>query len=247
MNKLVEALKTCGSPQPMGFKSARETAARPRLLLIASTDAADSQLAENTKGANALLVTSELKETQIKGVAKAAAEIPWGCALANQPEDRLASVIQAGADFVTFTQDTPLKTLPERETERVLEISTDAAEKLPRAVNDSQADVVYLITAQGSEPLTWRHLLLIRALSAWLSKPLLVSVPDTASESELQALWDAGAAGVVASALPGNIARLRKAVDGLKYPAKHKTEERTPVIPSVGFSTAEPDEEDEDW
>jgi len=247
MSKLIKALKSNGSPQPMGFKTARETAARPRLVIIAGASEVSGKLAENTKGATALLVTSEMKAPQLKTVAEAAADIPWGILLNSQTEDVLSAAIKAGADFVTFSQDTPLTTLPERETGRVLEVSLEAAEKLPRAVNDSPADAVYLVTARANEPLTWHHLMLVRALAGWLSKPLLVSVPDEIGESELQAIWDAGAAGVVAAAIPGNIVRLRKVVDGLKYP-KHKAEERTPTIPSVGFSAVEPEEEeDEDW
>lgn len=248
MSKLIKALKRNSSPQPMGFKTARETTARTRLLVVASLSEVSGKLAENLKGASALLVTPEMKAPQLKAVAEAAADIPWGCSLGSRSEDGMAAVIKAGADFVTFQPDAPLKTLPERETGRVLEVSVEAAEKLPRAVNESPVDAVYFVAARGSEPLTWQHLMLTRVLASWLSKPLLVSVPDEVNGDELQALWDAGAAGIVALATSGNIARLRKSVDKLEYPARHKAEEK-PVIPQVGFSAAdaEDEEEDENW
>lgn len=250
MSKLVEALKTCGSPQPMGFKSAQKTAAKPKkLLIIASqSDFTPSRLTDNLSRASALLISSEMNGPNIKTVAKAAAGIPWGLSLASQPEEGLALAIKGGADFFTFSWDAPLKALPGRETGRVLEVSIETAEKLPRAVNDSPVDAVYFITSRGSEPLTWHHLMMVRALSSWLSKPLLVSVPDAANGSELQALWDAGAAGIVAFVRPGNIARLCKIIDKLDYPAQHPGE-KTAVLPfsSLGQTLATDTEEDEDW
>lgn len=252
MSKLIEALKANGgSPQPMGFKSARDIAAKPKLLIIASlSDVTASRLADTLDGASALLVTADLKSPQLKTVAEAAGSIPWGCSLESQSADKLAPAIKAGADFITFSAGTPLKILPGRDTGRVLEVTGEAAEKLPRAVNDSPVDAVYLVGARGSETLTWQHLLLTRALSSWLSKPLLVSVPETANRDELQALWDAGATGIVAPAQPdGNIAQLRKIADKLDYPARHPAEKQAAVLPSMGLSQSSTDdtEEDEDW
>lgn len=256
MSKLIESLKTTsGSPQPMGFMSTRQTIAGPRLLIIASLNEIEANHpTDHLSGADALLVTSNLKSQQLKIVAEAAVGIPWGCSLDNQPADKLASVIKAGGDFVTFTESTPLKALPGPKIGRILEISCETAEKLPRVVNDSPVDAVCLVTASASEPLTWHHLLLARGLSNWLSKPLLFSIPDKIARQELQALWDAGIAGIVAPAQPdGNITRLREIVDKLDYPARHSVNKQAAVLPFYGINqtttteTDEDEDEDEDY
>jgi len=247
MSKLVEALKTATNSQtPMGFKSVQKVAAKPKLLIIASTDIASSKLAENLKGASALIITSEVKSSQIKAITEVASGIPWGCSLDSQTEDGLEQIIKEGADFMTFSTDSPLKALSGYKAGKLLEVSNEAAEKLPRAINDSPVDAVCLVAAQGKEPLTWQHLLLVKALSSWLNKPLLVSVPDGVNDRELQYLWDAGAAAIVTSTTTSNIARLRKLIDGLEYPARHLGGEA--VLPFTGLGQAPPEaEEDEDW
>ena len=256
MSKLIEELKaaTIGSPQPMGFKSARLVPARPRLLIVASLSEVKAvHLAGYASGASALLVASGLRSQHLKMVAEAAADIPWGCSLGNDQADKLPPVIKAGGDFVTFPASTPLKTLPDSQIGRILEVDAEAAEKLPRAINNSPVDAVYLVTATGDESLTWHHLLLVRSLTGLLTKPLLVSIPDTVTEGELQAFWDAGVAGIVAVARPtGNIDNLRQIIDRLNYPTRHSSEKQDAVLPftapSQGATVTETKEdEEEDW
>lgn len=254
MSKLIEELKTVssGSAPPLGFKSARLVSAKPRLIIIARlSEARPGQLAGYVKGANALLVTPGLKSPRPKTLAEAAVDIPWGYSLGNAPATKLAAIIKAGGDFVTFTASTPLKMLPESRIGRILEVDTGTAEKLPRAVNSAPVDAVYLVTVMSDDSLTWHHLLLVKSLSGLLTKPLLTSIPDTVTEGELQALWDAGVAGVVASALPtGNIANLRQMADHLNYPTQPKSEKPDAVLPAtVPRQTTEvtETEEEEDW
>ena len=114
---------------------------------------------------------------------------------------------------------------------------------------------MYLVTVTGDESLTWHHLLLVKSLSGLLTKPLLTSIPDTVTEGELQALWDAGVAGVVAGARPtGNIANLRQTADRLNYPTRPKSEKPDAVLPftvpkqtTEATETEEEGDEEEDW
>ena len=255
MSKLIEKLKavTSGSPQPLGFKLAQSVTVKPKLAIIASLSEVKAEhLAECARGASALLLTSGLKSQRLKMVAEAATDITWGCSLGNEPADKLPPVIKAGGDFVIFPANTPLKTLSDNQIGRILEVDAEAAEKLPRAINNSPVDAVYLVTATGDESLTWHHLLLVRSLTGLLTKPLLVSIPETVTEGELQALWDAGAAGIVAVAHPtGNIDNLRQIIDRLNYTTRHSSEKQDAVLPfsmpgPAAEELTEPDE-DEDY
>ena len=255
MSKLIEKLKavTSGSPQPLGFKSAQSVTVKPKLAIIASLSEVKAEhLAECARGASALLLTSGLKSQRLKMVAEAATDITWGCSLGNEPADKLPPVIKAGGDFVIFPANTPLKTLSDNQIGRILEVDAEAAEKLPRAINNSPVDAVYLVTATGDESLTWHHLLLVRSLTGLLTKPLLVSIPETVTKGELQALWDAGAAGIVAVAHPaGNIDNLRQIIDRLNCTTRHSSEKQDAVLPfsmpgPAAEELTEPDE-DEDY
>jgi len=252
MSKFIEALKTAaGFTQPMGFISPRSILAKPGFLIVASfSEVKVKHLAESAGEANARLFTSDLKSPQLKTAAESAGGIPWGCSLANAGS-KMPALIKAGIDFITFTPAALLKTLPDSPIGRILEIDTESAEKLPRVINNSPVDAVYLVTTIGEEPLTWQHLMLVRNLTGMLTKPLLSSIPDMVTESELQALWDAGVVGIVTAAWSAdNITNLRQLTDRLDYRSRLKPEGQDAVLPlgQPGQATVVTEaDDDEDW
>jgi hypothetical protein len=102
------------------------------------------------------------------------------------------------------------------------------------------------ITGIGSLDITWQHLMFCKRIASISAKPVLISVSPKISSDELQMLWEAEAAAVVAEIRSGGeIKQMRSKIDSLKPPSKKKRA----IVPSLKEETAivsgEEDEEDE--
>jgi hypothetical protein len=93
----------------------------------------------------------------------------------------------------------------------------------------------------------------IQRFADLLTKPLLVSIPSNVTANELQALWEAGVAGVIVETGVGQpverVSNLRKVIDKLVFPPQRRREKTEALLPYIGAerdTVAEEEEEEEE-
>lgn len=238
MSKFIDKLKevASGGLQPLGFRTGGAKPG-PRMALVAHV--AD---AAKAGGADAVLVS--IPKTGLKSpkaLAKSSGKIPWGGWLGEVTAPGVKQLGEGGADFVVFPATSVSKALLEEEKlGQVLEVEAETEASLLKAIDGLPVDAVLIA---GEKPaLSWRDLMRYRRCAAILSKPLLVGVSPDITASELQALCEAGVAGVVAG---GKIDKLRPMIDKMPAPKANRTKAE-PLVPRMGGVGTVSEEEDEE-
>ena len=208
----------------------------PRMLLVAQVAVAKAGIA----GADAVLLPVA-KAPKASGKAKA--DIPWGGWLKEVTAPAVKQVSEAGADFIVFSQDSAARAVLEAEKPgKVVAVVPDLDAGLMRAADDLPVDA--LLIAEEKPSLSWERLMFFRRAVNLLSKPVLVTVSPDIGASELQALCDAGVAGVVVAST--ELGGLRRAIDKLTPPKSAKGRSNAPALPRMGGGEATAEEADED-
>jgi hypothetical protein len=260
MSRLIDALNRVAKavPQPMGFRAVRPDSSEPRILLIASLAKIEdaSHLADGTDGADAVLLRldkSGLAASTLKKIAASLPNIPWGGWLDDIGNKKMATLVEAGCDFVVFPAASRVLATPQdNKVGKILQVEPSLGEGLLKAVNDMPVDAVLAAhVCEVGEPILWHHLMILQRLANLLSKPLLVTAPLEITAGEIKALWEAGADGVVLEADTGHLERLkelRQSIGKLKFPASRKRGKAEALLPRIGGEggTVTPDEEEEE-
>jgi hypothetical protein len=236
MSKFIDKLNSIasGGLAPMGFRAAGAKP-KPKMALVAN--AAEAKAA----GADAMLVSIPKAAKSLK---KPKAKIPWGGWLKEVSAAEVKRLVEGSADFIVFpAASVSSAVLEDDKLGKIVEVEADIEASLLKAIDDLPVDAVLIA---GENPsLTWQDLMLFRRCANILSKPLLVMVSPDVTASELQALCEAGVAGVVAGA---NLDKLRKAIDKLTVPKASKRRAE-PLLPRMGGgvgTVSEEEEEEED-
>lgn len=259
MSQLIDKLNRVGkaASQPMGFRSARTVKSESRIILIASLVPGDtSRLADVAASADAVLlrlVKSRLTANVIQKIAGALPDIPWGGYLEDTGMKRVAALVEAGCDFLVFPAASPVAATPQEEkVGKVLQVESTLDNGSLRAINDLAVDAVLIIDAfQADGSIAWHHLIKIQRLANLLTKPLIVPVPLNVADSELKAIWEAGAEGVVVEADTGKpevLEELRRAISKLPPRSARKRGKAEALLPQVSGDEAKaiPDEGEEE-
>jgi hypothetical protein len=265
MSKFIDRLTQSTQAAPsMGFRTAQSAVIKPKIQLVAvlsdaSTDAAGADTGgADAAGADAGLLRISSVDSGagvIKKLAGAIPDIPLGVWLEADACGQMDRVAELGCDFVVFPAVGTTLTGPRDDgVGMVLQLEPSLPEGQLRTVNDLPVDAVLVAAEQAaSGPITWDQLMLYRRFAGLLAKPLLISIPPDAGAAELQMLWDAGIAGVIAAAGPdspdGELMRLRKLIDGLRPPSPHKKNRAEAIVPHISPGpgpAVETEEEDED-
>lgn len=259
MSRLIDGLKklTQTAPQPMGFRTSRSVATPPTILIIARVKLnGDSAPVKDVVGADGILLHADeagLTAKNLQKLVKPLKDTPWGVYL-DESEAEAAALMEAGCDFLVISPASRILAVPQDEkTGKILQVESSMDDGLLRAVNDLPVDAVLLTdTSDDGGTLVWHQLMIFRHLAAFISKPLLVPVPDAISEVELKALWDAGIDGVVTEtdiAGGGDLKELREIAGKLKPRTARKPGKMDVILPRAGVETANappPDEEEEE-
>jgi hypothetical protein len=236
MSKFIDKLNSIasGGLAPMGFRAAGAKP-KPKMALVAHAAEAKAD------GADAMLVSIPKAAKSLK---KPKAKIPWGGWLKEVSAAEVKRLVEGGADFIVFpAASVSSAVLEDEKLGKIVEVEADIEASLLKSIDDLPIDAVLIA---GEKPsLTWQDLMLFRRCANILSKPLLVMVSPDVTASELQALCEAGVAGVVAGA---NLDKLRKAIDKLTVPKASKRRAE-PLLPRMGGgvgTVSEEEEEEED-
>lgn len=253
MSKLIDALCEMDriAPQPMGFRTARSVAAKPRLLLITclpEPEAVD-RLAEITSGADAVLLTKVSSGARNLRKISEALTVPWGLSLPDIGKKGIEPIIEAGCDFLVFPPESSALALPkdggESKVGRILQVESTFDENLLRVINELVIDAVYISDVlEIGAFLTWQHIMLLQRFGLIVSKPILIRAPEDIGAEGLQLLWETGMDGVVVECGPG-LKALRESIDKLTLPAR-KRRRAEALVPLVKEEAAEPELEEEE-
>ncbi len=235
---------------PMGFRAAR-VVAKPRMLLVASLSQPGFEAELAGADAGILPISGASTKAGIKEKAPASPDIPWGGWLDSISRGGVKRLEEAGYDFVLFPADKmSLAILEADNVGRVLAVEPMLDAGLLRTINELPVDAVFAISQQQGNPVTWHQLMLFRRLAGLLAKPLLVPVPPAVASGDLQALWEAGVAGVVVELTPdgpaGRLKKLRQQIESLTPPQEKKTTKARALLPGITPETSPTPEEEED-
>jgi hypothetical protein len=251
VSKLSEAIKRAGRtvPAPLGFAARVAAAATPPTMLcfvrVASNEANKAEEAAK-KGADVVIVDGG-DEGKIKEFAKKAPSVLLGVRPQKSERENIASLKQAGADFVVLETDSGLaEALLEENVGFVLMAREQAEDTRLRLLGDLGLDAVITTVADGA--LTIERLIELRRVSALARTPLLVEVSADAEASRLQALRESGVAGVIldGSSL-GKLAKLRETIASLPARGKRRDERSDAMLPAGVGAAAGHDHDDDDF
>jgi hypothetical protein len=251
IEKLINARKT--EVRSMGFALSKPSGEKPRMLLIAGIAAGNPDKVSGALDAvDAALIEVE-KAGDLKAVKKlcqARDGLPAGGWLKVENNDILQDLSEVSCDFTVFPAASPVAITENEKMGRVLELDPTIGEGLLRTVNDLPLDAV-LVSGKGKENrLTLDHLMFIRRLAYIISKPILVSIPDSLSAADLQSLWDMGVSGVFVEAVTEESAEklkaMRLAIEKLTPPSARKKEKMTAILPQMQAEAPAPHEDEDD-
>lgn len=244
MSKLVklldQSLKT--DSEPMGFNLTRTASTRMKILLIANiTQAASEHIINNITGVDAIFFSTTKwgpDEDSYGKTSRVSLTVPFGYRLGHIEEKDVKRLEKAGCDFVVFPAvDTSFAILQSCKMGRILEIEPSIDDRLLQSVNNLPLDAVLVANDEKKHILTWRHLMLYQHFATLLKKSLLVPVPSSLTEKELQLLWKSGVTCVVMNVgerLPvGGLMKLRKMIDKTNFSLKRTQGRMKPSIPYI--------------
>ena len=236
MSRFIDKLKEAShsEPQPMGFGRGK-SASKPSLVLVAEIK--EKAAAAATEGADAVLSSGEAGKTAGKS------DIPSGVRLSGGKTGKLE-----GVDFVVLRPEMPVDMVSDEKTGKVMAVEASLELGLLRSMDDMPLDAL-LVTVEEVQGkiITWQYLMLCKRCAALCGKPVLAAVSAQISKDELQMIWNAGVAGVVAEVkAAGDAKKLRALIDGLTPPSKSKGKKLRAIVPLLREEAAPVIDEDEE-
>ena len=246
MSRLADKIKRVGrvEPAPIGFGAPPERRASATILCLLRLEKDDAKkVAQAAAAADAVIITGA-HTGKLADVLKKLGEVPAGLRLEDAKRTNVVAAREAGADFVVLDEESAAEAVLEEKTGLVLTVDRDAGDTELRALAGLSLDA--LDVGPLGEPFTLRRLMGLRRVSLLAQTPLLVDVPAGIEPSRLEALREAGVAGVV---LDGRSADKLQALLGavLSLPPRGRRREgRTEaLLPAAAAAAASSEEEEE--
>jgi hypothetical protein len=213
-----------GSGRPLGFGQ-YTTPVKKRLFIIA-------QAGDNDKG------------TALPGID--AVFVPGACQCRGEKSGVLhgcTGPAAAGCDFIVTDLNGAVDADPGEDTARLLAIKDDLTDAQLRALTGLDTAAV-IASVELGETLTFRELLAVQRLADFSGKPVILNLPKLYSNTELQALWHRGIAGVLVDSNSVDTAALRELVDSLE--PKKRDKDRMMALAGVTANPAPAEADDEE-
>jgi hypothetical protein len=197
------------------------------------------------KGADAVIIEGG-DAGKVKDFAKKAPGLLLGVRPEKTERDQIASVREAGADFVVLDAESGMAdALLEENVGFVLLARPEIEDTRLRMLADLNLDALIPPPPDGS--LTIERLLELRRVSALGRTPLLLEVADDAGATSLQALRESGVAGVIIeSSQLGKLEKLRETIAALPARGKRREERSEATIPAAAMAAHNHDDDDFD-
>ena len=263
MSKLIEMLDktTEASSSPLGFGAASgRTATNPPIVLIgqvASDEVTGSSSFADSK-ADAFLVTmTSLDGNILDGIQKALKDHLWGVRVGALSEEQASQLKEKGCDFVVFDpENTAAAVLNDEELGSIIAVNADLDEETGGAITGLSLDAAIYAPGESLIPLTVQRLIEVQLVRDLVGKHFLISIPAGMTTSDLEALKNAGIAGMVMNlSSHEDIAKAKEAIDRIPHrrPKSRGRGRYSAQVPSAGFVAASqqevpdiPDDDDDE-
>jgi hypothetical protein len=247
MSRLADKMKRAGrvEPAPIGFGAPPERRAAATMLCLLRLEKDEAKkVAQAAAAADAVIITGA-DAGKLADLLKKLGDVPAGLRLEGGKRTSVAAAREAGADFVVLDEESAADAVLEEKTGLVLTIDRDAGDTELRALAGLSLDA--LDVGPLGEPFTLRRLMGLRRVSLLSQTPLLVDVPAGIEASRLEALREAGVAGVVLDGRSADkLQALREAVVSLPPRGRRREGRTEALLPSVAAAaSSEEDEEPE--
>ena len=248
MSKLAEKIKRAGRVEsaPIGFGAPAERRATPTLLCLLRLDKDEVKKVEKSAAAADAVIISGLEAGKLADVLKKLGDLPAGLRLQDARRSAVAAARDAGADFVVLDEEAAAEAVLEEKTGLVLVVDRDAGDTELRALAGLSLDA--LDVGPLGEPFTLRRLMALRRVSLLSQTPLLVDVPAGIEASRLEALREAGVAGVVMDGRSADkLPALLETVRSLPSRGRRREARTEALLPSVSASASSEEDEEPDY
>ena len=248
MSRLADKIKRAGRVEhtPIGFGVPAERRVIASMLCLLRLDKDDAKkVAQAAAAADAVIVTGADAGKLSDTLKKLGSDVPAGLRIEDGKRTSVVAARAAGADFVVLDEESSADAVLEEKTGLVLTLGRDAGDTELRALAGLSLDA--LDVGPLGEPFTLRRLMELRRVSLLSQTPLLVDVPPGIEASRLEALREAGVAGVVLDGRSADkLQALRQAVLSLPPRGRRREGRTEALLPSVAAAaSSEEDEEPE--
>ena len=242
-----------GAPPRLGFGAARP-AKLPGLALIVTADGGkDGASAAGGLSPDAVIISGSAVE-QAGEIAEAASGVNWGVRADGLTTADAASWREAGADIVVVSlSGTALGAVTSKDAARVLVVDPNSAPEELRDINPLPVDAV-LVSLPG-DPAGWtlQDLASLGRVSGRVGKHLLAEVSAAPDGDTLEALRNAGVAGLVIGLSSGAdvINGLKQSLMDMPRPGSDSRSRSSAILPGSVYAArrpaqADPDPDDDD-
>ena len=255
MSRFTDKLEKVGqrAPAPMGFGAAARKDDVPRSILLLGTvtlRGLPRVSAVRKKLVDALLITLDSEDgSELKDNVDSLEGLVWGVSAAGLDQERLASLKDAGCDFVVLDSSASAVVLNDEDLGKIMRVGKDLTEGAAAAIHDLPIDGALLTVDDLELPLSVQDLIDIESVRSMLGKLFLVDMPADLSTPELEVVRDTGTAALAVDVLSKGVRELAERVDSLK-PKRQRSgrrEDLTPAVPqgaSVDLLQGGDDDED---
>ena len=248
MSRLADKIKRAGrvEPAPIGFGAPPERRASATILCLLRLERDEAKkVAQAAAAADAVIITG-VDPDKLADALKKLGDVPAGLRLQDAKRTGVAAAREAGADFVVLDEQSAADAVLEEKTGLVLTVDRDAGDTDLRALAGLSLDA--LDVGPLGEPFTLRRLMGLRRVSLLSQTPLLVDVPAGTEASRLEALREAGVAGVVLDGRSADkLQALLEAVLSLPPRGRRREGRTEALLPSVAATASSEEEEEPDY
>lgn len=248
MSRLAEVIRRAMRPQgaPLGFGLATAQKPDPPLLLLVRLSQGDTARAAEAAAAGASAVIIDGARPEALRSRRELEGVLWGARPAREEREDIASLQEAGADFAVLSPRTPAEALLLERMGLVLALEDQSSDSELQVVRSLPLDALLLPPLE--EPFTLERLLQLRRISFLSRMPLLMPLAADTSVPRLQALREAGVAGVIISGGEiGHLPALREAVQALPLRSRRQEERSEAILPATSAAPSVQEEEEEEW
>lgn len=227
----------------MGFTAAAARGAEATMLAVVRLSQGElGKMSDAGKNGADVIIAATGDAGKLKRESGKAGGAVIGAAPEKGSRDEVASMREAGADFVALDLDSAkAESMLEKGVGFVLSVPLDADDTDVRILGDLQLDA--LIVPRMAPGFTVRELMKLRRIAALGRTPLLMEVDAGIDASTLQALRESGVVGaIVDGSSIGKLGKLQKTIASLP-PRGHRREEKAEATIPAGVGGGE----DEDW
>jgi len=246
MSKLADKIRRAGRPDtgPMGFGLGGERrAAIASLLCLVRLDKDQAKKTGPLAEADAVIVRG-VEPGKLAEVIKKLKDVPVGLRLEGADRADVAAAREAGADFVVVDEGASGESVLEEKIGLVLRPNAEAGDTELRSLAGLPLDALEI--GPAAEPFSVRRLVELRRLALLTQTSLLADVEPGIKASRLEALREAGVAGVVLDGKwADKLEALRKAVLTLPVRGRRRDEHSEALLPSLAGVHAAEDEDEE--